>query len=123
MKAARPILFCSDYGLADEFLNLNPEAPPSWMVRFYKALSDEKRLRILRRLSDAFRRQDWFTVAVETAAPDGAALGRKSHDDASGRRRTRTRKPRDRAAPQTAVPGPRTKAAAAENRMPRPARR
>lgn len=41
------------YGIADEFIDSDPEAPPSWLVRTYKALSDERRLRILRRLSEA----------------------------------------------------------------------
>lgn len=40
------------YGIADEFVNSDPEAPPSWLVRAYKALSDERRLRILRRLGE-----------------------------------------------------------------------
>lgn len=40
------------YGIADEFVDSDPEAPPSWLVRTYKALSDERRLRILRRLSE-----------------------------------------------------------------------
>lgn len=40
------------YGVADEFIATDPDAPPSWLVRMYKALSDEKRLRILRRLSE-----------------------------------------------------------------------
>ncbi len=40
------------YGMADEFLDSDPEAPPSWLVKTYKALSDERRLRILRRLSE-----------------------------------------------------------------------
>ena len=40
------------YGIADEFIDSDPEAPPSWLVRTYKALSDERRLRILRRLSE-----------------------------------------------------------------------
>ncbi len=40
------------YGMADEFVDSDPEAPPSWLVRTYKALSDERRLRILRRLSE-----------------------------------------------------------------------
>jgi DNA-binding transcriptional ArsR family regulator len=53
------------YGLADEFLNLNPEAPPSWMVRFYKALSDEKRLRILRRLSEGDTSLDELTEMLD----------------------------------------------------------
>lgn len=41
------------YGIADEFIDSDPEAPPSWLVRTYKALSDERRLRILRRLSES----------------------------------------------------------------------
>lgn len=53
------------YGLADEFINLNPEAPPSWMVRFYKALSDEKRLRILRRLSEGDTSLDELTELLD----------------------------------------------------------
>lgn len=40
------------YGIADEFIDSDPEAPPSWLVRTYKALSDERRLRIMRRLSE-----------------------------------------------------------------------
>lgn len=40
------------YGMADEFFDSDPEAPPSWLVRTYKALSDERRLRIMRRLSE-----------------------------------------------------------------------
>ncbi|MFQ5523040.1 MAG: ArsR/SmtB family transcription factor [Acidimicrobiia bacterium] len=40
------------YAVADEFLASDPEAPPSWLVRIYKALSDEKQLRILRRLAE-----------------------------------------------------------------------
>lgn len=40
------------YGVADEFVDSDPEAPPSWLVKTYKALSDERRLRILRRLSE-----------------------------------------------------------------------
>jgi DNA-binding transcriptional ArsR family regulator len=40
------------YGMADEFIDSDPEAPPSWLVRTYKALADERRLRILRRLAE-----------------------------------------------------------------------
>lgn len=40
------------YGIADEYIDTDPEAPPSWLVRLYKALSDDKRLRILRRLGE-----------------------------------------------------------------------
>lgn len=39
------------YGVADEFIDADPDAPPSWLVNTYKALSDERRLRVLRRLS------------------------------------------------------------------------
>lgn len=40
------------YGMPDEFVESDPEAPPAWLVNTYKALSDERRLRILRRLSE-----------------------------------------------------------------------
>lgn len=40
------------YGVADEFVDSDPHAPPSWLVRTYKALGDERRLRILHRLSE-----------------------------------------------------------------------
>jgi DNA-binding transcriptional ArsR family regulator len=49
------------YGVADEFINSDPEAAPSWVVRLYKALSDEKRLRILRRLSEGETSLDELT--------------------------------------------------------------
>jgi DNA-binding transcriptional ArsR family regulator len=49
------------YGIPDEFINSDPEAPPSWMVRSFKALSDDKRLRILRRLSDGEATLDELT--------------------------------------------------------------
>lgn len=40
------------YPVADEFIDADPDAPPSWVVKMHKALADEKRLRILRRLSE-----------------------------------------------------------------------
>ncbi len=49
------------YAVADEFLNSDPEAPPSWLARTYKALSDEKRLRILRRVSEEEATLDQIT--------------------------------------------------------------
>lgn len=53
------------YALADDFLINDPDAPPSWMVKFYKALSDEKRLRILRRLSEGDTSLDELTAMLE----------------------------------------------------------
>lgn len=35
------------YSVSEEFLTADEDAPPSWLVDFYKALGDEKRLRIL----------------------------------------------------------------------------
>lgn len=49
------------YAVADEFIDSDPEAPPSWLVRTYKALSDERRLRILRRLSEGDTNLDELT--------------------------------------------------------------
>ncbi len=40
------------YPVSDENLNADPDAPPGWMVAFYKALGDEKRLTILGTLSE-----------------------------------------------------------------------
>lgn len=35
------------YGVSEEYLTGDDDAPPSWLVDFYKAVGDEKRLRIL----------------------------------------------------------------------------
>lgn len=43
-------IFC--YSVAEENLGLDPNAPPVWLVQFYKALGDERRLTILRRLAE-----------------------------------------------------------------------
>ena len=40
------------YSVTDEAMTADPDAPPAWMVRFYKALGDEKRMRILGILAD-----------------------------------------------------------------------
>jgi DNA-binding transcriptional ArsR family regulator/uncharacterized membrane protein len=39
------------YPVAEEHLATDPESPPAWLVNVYRALGDEKRLRLLRRLS------------------------------------------------------------------------
>jgi DNA-binding transcriptional ArsR family regulator len=49
------------YGMADEFIDSDPESPPSWLVKTYKALSDDRRLRILRRLSEGETSLDELT--------------------------------------------------------------
>ena len=33
-------------------IGADPDAPPSWLVQFYKALGDERRLTILKRLAE-----------------------------------------------------------------------
>jgi DNA-binding transcriptional ArsR family regulator len=39
------------YPVADEYMQADPDAPPTWLIKIYKALGDERRLRILRRLA------------------------------------------------------------------------
>ncbi len=38
-------IFC--YSVSDELMASDPDAPPQWLVKLYKALGDERRLRIL----------------------------------------------------------------------------
>lgn len=55
----RPWTLVTDFGdavvvahaVADEHLDHDPDAAPGWLVRFHKALGDEKRLRILREVA------------------------------------------------------------------------
>jgi DNA-binding transcriptional ArsR family regulator len=42
-------IFC--YPVADEYMMVDPEAPPARLMRLVKALGDERRLRILKRLA------------------------------------------------------------------------
>jgi DNA-binding transcriptional ArsR family regulator len=44
-------IFC--YSVADEHIEADPAAPPSWLVQVYKALGDERRLRLLNRLAES----------------------------------------------------------------------
>ncbi len=39
------------YPVSDRTLASDPDAPPGWLVKLHKALGDEKRLKILRRLA------------------------------------------------------------------------
>ena len=43
------------YSVDEEILGSDPDAPPTWLVQFYKALGDERRLTILKRLGDDVR--------------------------------------------------------------------
>jgi DNA-binding transcriptional ArsR family regulator len=49
-ESGRQRLFC--YPVAEEHLTADPDAPPSWLVGVYRALGDERRLRLLRILSE-----------------------------------------------------------------------
>lgn len=59
------------YPVAIEHLDSDPGAPPEWLVKRYKALGDERRLRILRRLSEGpaslQELADFVDVAKSTA--------------------------------------------------------
>ena len=48
--SGRRRVFC--YPVAEEHLIADPDAPPSWLVGVYRALGDERRLRMLRILSE-----------------------------------------------------------------------
>ena len=50
--ASGPDYFVLGYPVADEFLGVDPDAPPPWLVKLHKALGDERRLRILRILAE-----------------------------------------------------------------------
>jgi DNA-binding transcriptional ArsR family regulator len=39
------------YPVSDEHMDRDPDAAPGWLVRFHKALGDEKRLRVLREVA------------------------------------------------------------------------
>jgi DNA-binding transcriptional ArsR family regulator len=41
------------FPVAEEYVTADADAPPPWVVRAFKALADDKRLRILRRLAEA----------------------------------------------------------------------
>jgi DNA-binding transcriptional ArsR family regulator len=40
------------YPVSDEHLDGDPDAPPQWLVRFHKALGDDRRMRMLHRLAE-----------------------------------------------------------------------
>lgn len=41
------------YSVSDENLDMDPDAPAPWLMKAYKALGDDRRLRILRRLGES----------------------------------------------------------------------
>lgn len=50
--APGPDFFVLGYPVADEHLQTDSDAPPQWIVKMHKALGDERRLRILRKLAE-----------------------------------------------------------------------
>lgn len=55
------------YPVADEHLNADTDAPPQWLIRIHKALGDERRLRMLRRLSESPASLADLTMEVDLA--------------------------------------------------------
>lgn len=55
------------YPVADEHLEADPGAPPQWLVRFHKALGDDRRLRMLRRLAESPASLADLTAEVDLA--------------------------------------------------------
>lgn len=55
------------YPVADEHLEADPGAPPQWLVRLHKALGDERRLRMLRRLAEGSAGLAELTSEVDLA--------------------------------------------------------
>jgi DNA-binding transcriptional ArsR family regulator len=48
-----PNVYIMAYPVSDRTLASDPDSPPAWLVKLHKALGDEKRLKILRRLAQA----------------------------------------------------------------------
>ena len=74
------LLIC--YPVSDEHLVLDPEAPPSSLLAVYKALGDDKRMRLLRKLSEGPATLD----RVDRAHGHGQVDRVPSHGGASSRR-------------------------------------
>jgi DNA-binding transcriptional ArsR family regulator len=55
------------YPVADEHMEADPDAPPTWLVDFYKALGDERRLRLLGVLAEGPATLAELTERVELA--------------------------------------------------------
>src|SRR5690554_1028207 len=81
------------FPVADEYIDLDPDAPAPWMVKVYKALADAKRLRILRRLAEGPSTLDELAKTLELSKSTvhhhvgllrGAGLVRIAIDKAAG---------------------------------------
>lgn len=48
-----PNVYIMAYPVSDRTLASDPDSPPAWLVKLHKALGDEKRLKILRRLAQS----------------------------------------------------------------------
>lgn len=81
------------YPVPDEFVDADPDAPPSWLVKLHKALGDERRMRMLRRIADGGAGLDdlvEFTGLTKSTVHHHARLLRAAgliriHIDASAR--------------------------------------
>lgn len=51
--AESPEMLIMGYPVSDRTLRSDPDAPPQWLVKLHKALGDERRLKILRRLAQS----------------------------------------------------------------------
>ena len=51
--AESPDMLIMGYPVSDRTLLSDPDAPPQWLVKLHKALGDERRLKILRRLAES----------------------------------------------------------------------
>ncbi len=64
-ESERRRVFC--YPVAEEYLVADPDAPPSYLVGVYRALGDERRLRLLRILSEGPMGLAEITARVDQA--------------------------------------------------------
>lgn len=81
------------FPVPEEYIDADPDAPPGWVVKFHKALADEKRLRILRRLADQPSTLDELAEMLDVSKSTvhhhvgllrSAGLARVSVDSVSG---------------------------------------
>lgn len=65
--AESPTVYIMAYPVSDRTLSSDPDAPPAWLVKLHKALGDEKRLKILRRLAQSDASLVELSTELDTA--------------------------------------------------------